>query len=81
MDGDSSLSLPLFIDYYMAMSNLNRTTLLNFPAGGRNSSLELGGGPAALEEEEEEESAAECVPAPLPNLKGHIIVLQSMPMI
>ena len=71
----------LFMEYYIAMNNFYRTTPMNFSAGGRDSSLELGGGPAALEEEEEEESAAECVPAPLPNLKGRIIVLESKQMI
>ena len=70
-----------FMEYYIAMNNFYRTTPMNFSAGGRDSSLELGGGPAALEEEEEEESAAECVPAPLPNLKGRIIVLESKQMI
>ena len=53
---------------------------MNFSAGGRDNSLELRGGPEALEEEGEE-SAAECVPAPLPNLKGRIIVLESKQMI
>ena len=44
--------------------------------------MELGRGPqGGEEEEEEEESAAQCDPAPLPNLKGLIIVLESMQMI
>ena len=42
--------------------------------------MELGGGPQGGVEEEEE-SAAQCDPTPLPNLKGPIIVLESMQMI
>ena len=42
--------------------------------------MELGGGLQGGVGEEEE-SEAQCVPAPLPNLKGRIIVLESMQMI